>query len=143
VCTLCYAVFKRNSLQAGGFRAGTRRLQGSDGWVDRRNHQSDHVTTSFESLLVEWRMSGNLRVVQQAVERAIYQRRHDAMAAFIRVGEVEIQTGVLRQSLSGLDDGTVLAGHGPHDVVVLIVEAERSPAVSQFPRREGEVRRHA
>ena len=99
-------------------------------------------TLRIQTGFIEQRLGCDLGRVEQAVESIIHQRRNDAMAAFIRMGEVEVETRVLGEDLTRFDDDSAMpAGDRSHDVVVFTVEAERPPAVGQFPGGEGEARR--
>ena len=51
--------------------------------------------------------------MEQTVEGSIHQRRYDAVAAFIRMGEVEVETRVLGEDLTRFDDDSAMpAGNG-------------------------------
>lgn len=86
-------------------------------------------------------MGCDLRVVQEPVERAIQERGYKAMTSFIRMGKIQIETGILREGLPGFDDGrAILPADGPRDLVVFTVEAEWSAAVHEFSDGESQGR---
>ncbi len=87
-------VFKRKYSSAGGFRARTRCIQGPDR-VGAREGRSDWRDAGMVvDLFAGSGMGRHLWRVQQTVEGAVHQCRHDAVATFIGVAEVEVETGI-------------------------------------------------